>query len=78
MLKAMKRGVKFGILAVAIVLLVLGLLFAKAIRVPKPQIASAQGKPAPDFTLKNQDGNDVTLSSLRGSPILLIFYRGYW
>jgi cytochrome oxidase Cu insertion factor (SCO1/SenC/PrrC family) len=57
---------------------VLGLLFWRVIQVPKPQIASAEGKAAPDFTLKDQDGHDFTLSSLHGAPALLIFYRGYW
>ena len=30
--------------------------------------------PAPDFTLPNQDGEPVTLSSLRGKPVVLYFY----
>lgn len=45
---------------------------------PKPQIASATGRPAPDFTLPDQDGKPVQLSALRGQPVVLIFYRGYW
>ena len=45
---------------------------------PKPQVASAEGQPAPDFTLKNQDGKDFKLSAHRGQPVLLYFYRGYW
>ena len=32
------------------------------------------GQEAPDFTLPDQDGNDVTLSGLRGSPVVLYFY----
>ena len=32
------------------------------------------GETAPDFTLPNQDGEPVTLSSLRGSPVVLYFY----
>ena len=32
------------------------------------------GTEAPDFTLPNQDGEDVTLSSLRGGPVVLYFY----
>ena len=32
------------------------------------------GAEAPDFTLPNQDGEDVTLSSLRGGPVVLYFY----
>ena len=32
------------------------------------------GSEAPDFTLPNQDGEDVTLSSLRGKRVVLYFY----
>lgn len=34
----------------------------------------AKGTEAPDFTLPDQDGNPVTLSELRGQPIVLYFY----
>ena len=44
----------------------------------RPQIASAVGKPAPNFTLQDQHGKTVRLASLRGRRVLLIFYRGYW
>ena len=33
-----------------------------------------EGKPAPDFTLASDSGEKVTLSELRGSPIVLYFY----
>ena len=32
------------------------------------------GRPAPDFTLKAPDGEDVTLSSFRGRNVVLVFY----
>ena len=32
------------------------------------------GTPAPDFTLNDSDGNPVTLSELRGTPIYLSFF----
>lgn len=32
------------------------------------------GQEAPDFTLKDQDGKEVTLSDLRGQPVVLYFY----
>jgi peroxiredoxin Q/BCP len=32
------------------------------------------GTPAPDFTLTDQNGNKVTLSNLKGSPVVLYFY----
>jgi thioredoxin-dependent peroxiredoxin len=34
----------------------------------------ARGDTAPDFTLPDQDGNEVTLSDLRGQPVVLYFY----
>ena len=33
-----------------------------------------EGAPAPDFTLTSDSGDAVTLSSLRGKPIVLFFY----
>jgi len=32
------------------------------------------GRPAPDFTLMNQDRQPVTLSALRGHPVVLAFF----
>ena len=39
-----------------------------------PALAVAPGSPAPDFTLRNQDGKKTSLSDFRGSKVLLIFY----
>jgi peroxiredoxin Q/BCP len=33
-----------------------------------------EGQEAPDFTLPDQDGNQVTLSDLRGQTVVLYFY----
>ena len=33
-----------------------------------------EGKPAPDFTLASDAGEEVTLSALRGQPVVLYFY----
>jgi len=32
------------------------------------------GEEAPDFTLRTDDGSEVTLSTLRSSPVVLFFY----
>jgi peroxiredoxin len=32
------------------------------------------GEPAPDFTLRNQDGEDVSLADFRGKKVLIVFY----
>ena len=34
----------------------------------------AEGQEAPNFTLPDQDGNEVTLSALRGHPVVLYFF----
>jgi peroxiredoxin len=39
--------------------------------------ATLVGKPAPDFTLRDLDGNEVRLSALRGKAVLLDFW-GAW
>jgi cytochrome oxidase Cu insertion factor (SCO1/SenC/PrrC family) len=37
------------------------------------------GDVAPDFTLEDQNGQKVKLLEARGkSPVVLVFYRGYW
>lgn len=33
-----------------------------------------EGKPAPDFTLPDADGNDVSLSDFRGKNVIVYFY----
>lgn len=39
----------------------------------------AVGETAPNFTLEDQDRNKITLSEFRDkSPVVLVFYRGYW
>jgi peroxiredoxin len=34
----------------------------------------AAGEPAPHFTLRDQDGEDVSLSDFKGRKVLLVFY----
>jgi len=37
------------------------------------------GDTAPDFTLVDHHGSKVTLTDSKGkSPVVLVFYRGYW
>jgi peroxiredoxin len=37
-------------------------------------MAIAVGAEAPEFTLKDQHGNEVSLSKFRGQPVALVFY----
>jgi cytochrome oxidase Cu insertion factor (SCO1/SenC/PrrC family) len=73
----MSRTRKIALIAISILVL-LGGLVAWKMQLPKPQSSFADLQPAPDFTLNDQDGKPFTLSSLRGSPVVLVFYRGYW
>jgi cytochrome oxidase Cu insertion factor (SCO1/SenC/PrrC family) len=66
------------LLITAFLLVVAAALVAWKMILPKPQSQFADGQPAPDFTLSDQDGRPFTLSSLRGSRVVLVFYRGYW
>lgn len=34
----------------------------------------SEGQPFPEFTLRDQDGNELSSASLRGSPYVLYFY----
>jgi cytochrome oxidase Cu insertion factor (SCO1/SenC/PrrC family) len=37
------------------------------------------GQPAPDFTLEDSDGKNISLADYRGKKnVVLVFYRGYW
>jgi peroxiredoxin (alkyl hydroperoxide reductase subunit C) len=36
----------------------------------------AAGEPAPDFTLRDQDGEEVSLSDYEGRRVMLVFYPG--
>jgi cytochrome oxidase Cu insertion factor (SCO1/SenC/PrrC family) len=66
------------LLIVALLLAVVAALVAWKMILPKPQSEFADGQAAPDFTLNDQDGHPFTLSSLHGSRVVLVFYRGYW
>ncbi|HSR83952.1 MAG TPA: thioredoxin-dependent thiol peroxidase [Streptosporangiaceae bacterium] len=39
-----------------------------------PEVRLAPGDAAPDFTLPDADGNEVSLSSLRGQRVIIYFY----
>jgi cytochrome oxidase Cu insertion factor (SCO1/SenC/PrrC family) len=73
----MSRRRKILLTALSLLLLAAALV-AWVMILPKPQSSFTSLQPAPDFTLNDQDGKPFTLSSLRGSRVVLVFYRGYW
>jgi hypothetical protein len=50
-----------------------------AARVPDTPTSLRVGERAPDFTLTDAAGRQVSLADYRGKkPVILVFYRGYW
>ncbi len=75
---------RFAIVTFAFLTLACGLGQTASNQSPAAQSGSrkdavAVGEVAPDFTLEDQNRNKVTLSESRDkSPVVLVFYRGYW
>ncbi len=44
----------------------------------EPQAPLPPGSPAPDFTLRTTPDQTISLSELRGHPVVLIFYPADW
>ena len=74
------RWPNIAALGLSVVLLILGGYFNFVLaRVPSGPVALRVGEPAPDFTLPDAAGAAVSLASFRGrTPVVLVFYRGYW
>jgi hypothetical protein len=67
--------------AAAVLAVLLGGTFfflSLASRMPGNTPAVSVGQPILDFTALDSDGNEFSLSSLRGQPFLLKFFRGHW
>ena len=73
----MLRRRKILLTTLSLLLLAAALVGWKMV-LPKPQSSFTSLQLAPDFTLKDQDGKPFTLSSLGGTRVVLVFYRGYW
>jgi cytochrome oxidase Cu insertion factor (SCO1/SenC/PrrC family) len=72
------RRFRITLIVALVVLSAAGAFVAYKMRLPKPQGTFADGQPAPEFTLNDQDGLAFRLSDQRGSGLLLVLYRGYW
>ena len=63
----------------SLVLLIVALVNATSAQTQRVAKPVAVGDTAPDFTLEDHQGGKVTLSESKGkSPVVLVFYRGYW
>jgi branched-subunit amino acid ABC-type transport system permease component len=75
-----------GTLGVAVIALFVFSIFIAARWLPASTGAPQVGQKAPDFTLTDTNGKQVSLNELLTTPVngstpkgvLLIFYRGYW
>jgi hypothetical protein len=67
-------------LAISVFVLFSYIFYYELRQVPPSTGAPRVGQKAPDFTLLNQDGKEVSLSGLvgRSKAVALIFYRGFW
>jgi hypothetical protein len=78
------RGKIFGSILAALGIAMFGLFsyifFYELRQVPPSTGAPRVGQKAPEFTLSDQDGKEVSLSDLvgRSKAVALIFYRGFW
>ena len=78
------RGKIFGLILAALGISMFGLFsyifFYELRQVPPSTGAPRVGQKAPEFTLSDQDGKDVSLRDLgsKSKAVALIFYRGFW
>ena len=68
----------------ALAILIVGLACGTNQQAPPDELAPRTspvqvGEIAPVFTLEDQNQQKVSLASARGhTPVVLVFYRGYW
>ena len=78
------RGKIFGLILAVLGISMFGLFsyifFYELRQVPPSTGAPRVGQKAPEFTLSDQDGKDVSLTDLvsKSKAVALIFYRGFW
>ncbi|WP_149204897.1 peroxiredoxin family protein [Actinotalea subterranea] len=73
--RASARRRRIGLAAWGAGLLIIVTLVTAALLTSRP-VVSADTRTAPGFTLPTSDGRSVSLSSLRGSPVILYFNEG--
>ncbi len=53
-------------------------VFGFSSMLPAATAAPRVGQAAPDFSLVSQRNETISLDALRGAPVVLVFYRGFW
>lgn len=53
-------------------------VFSMSYQLPDASLAAAPQSVAPEFTLPDSEGQNVSLSKYRGKKVVIVFYRGHW
>jgi len=77
LLRRLGAGLALGVAFLPAALLV-WYVFDLSYQMPPESATTAALQEAPDFALPDPQGRPVRLSDLRGQPVLLVFYRGFW
>lgn len=76
-----KSKLLIGIVVVLVLVVGGGLVLARGSNMPaqiQPKVSFELGQKAPDFTLKDFDGNDVSLSQFYGQKALVLDFWAAW
>ena len=71
-----RLGRRHLVIAAVLPIILLGLLAAMLV-VRSGTSSTAIGKPAPDFSLVDLEGNPIALSALRGRPVIVNFWASW-
>jgi len=71
-----RRSLSFAFVALVVIALV-GVLLYGFVNKGTQAGSMLDGKPAPDFTLNLFDGRSITLSDLKGKPVLINFWASW-
>jgi len=77
-LRATRRGIPGLLLGLNVAVAAAFSVMLYVITVVPPASGPALGASAPTFALADQNAKTVRLEDFRGSPVLLVFYRGHW
>jgi hypothetical protein len=65
-------------LSIALTVLFCGYVFVLSYTLPDPSAETLALDQAPGFELQDENGDLVSLADLRGTRVILVFYRGFW
>ena len=75
--RSLWSGIGLG-LSVACATALIGYVYVLSYQLPDQDKVITVGEIAPGFEIPDQDGRTVRLADFRGSPVVLVFYRGFW